>query len=68
MYLCNYEVMHFHYGYDDYFCLVMVPVQEHQNLILAVGVQTIAQNIWNIQATMIECKHVSLNWRGENTI
>ena len=43
--------------------LVMIPVQERQNLILAVGLQTLARSHWNIQATMIECRHVSLHWR-----
>ena len=47
--------------------LVMIPVQERQNLILAVGVQSRARAHWNIQATMIHCGHVSLDWRGENT-
>ena len=41
----------------------MIPVQERQNLILAVGLQTLARSHWNIQATMIECRHVSLHWR-----
>ena len=47
--------------------LVMIPVQERQNLILAVGVQSRARAHWIIQATMIHCGHVSLDWRGENT-
>ena len=42
----------------------MVPVHEYQNLILAVGIQTAGKSLWNIQATMIECKHVSLSWKG----
>ena len=41
----------------------MIPVHERQNLILAVGVQSQGQALWNIQATMIECQHVSLQWR-----
>ena len=41
----------------------MIPVHERQNLILAVGVQTQGKALWNIQATMIECHHVSLQWR-----
>ena len=45
---------------------VMIPVQEHQNLILAVGVQTQDRNLWNIQTTQIQCQHVSLSWRGED--
>ena len=44
----------------------MIPVQEHQNLILAVGVQTLTKNIWNIQSTMIECQDVSLDWKGQS--
>ena len=44
---------------------VMIPVQEHQNLILAVGVQTLTNNIWNIQSTMINCQDVSLEWKGQ---
>ena len=47
--------------------LVMIPVQERQNLILAVAVQSQARAQWNIQATMIHCGHVSLAWRGKNT-
>lgn len=43
----------------------MIPVQERQNLILAVGVQTRGRAHWNIQATMISCGHVSLAWRGK---
>ena len=43
----------------------MIPVQEHQNLILAVGVQTLKNNIWNIQSTMINCQDVSLEWKGQ---
>ena len=46
--------------------LVMIPVQERQNLILAVGVQTQGRAHWNIQATMISCGHVSLGWRGKH--
>jgi len=42
---------------------LMVPVHEYQNLILAVGIQTAGKSLWNIQATMIECKHVSLSWK-----
>ena len=45
---------------------VMIPVQEHQNLILAVGVQTQDRNLWNIQTTQVQCQHVSLSWRGED--
>ena len=44
----------------------MIPVQEHQNLILAVGVQTQDRNLWNIQTTQVQCQHVSLSWRGED--
>ena len=43
----------------------MIPVQERQNLILAVGVQTRGRAHWNIQATMVQCGHVSLDWRGK---
>ena len=48
--------------------LVMIPVQERQNLILAVAVQSRARAQWNIQATMIHCGHVSLAWRGKNRL
>ena len=51
-------------SYNVIFSTVMVPVHEYQNLILAVGIQTAGKSLWNIQATMIECKHVSLSWKG----
>ena len=47
---------------------MLVPVEEGQNLIMAVAVQTVGRAMWNIQATMVECKHVGQVWTGRMII
>jgi len=46
---------------------MMIPVEEGQNLILAAAVQTVGRAVWNIQATMLDCRHVDQEWADSET-
>ena len=45
----------------------MIPVQERQNLILAVAAQSRAA-LWDIQATAVGCSHTAPAWQSKQSV